>query len=150
MTPYYSEQLENGNKFQDTVAILFAKELYIALTYLTSKENQIKIGETLQGIEIKKDEMWSSTGNLYIEIAEKSDPTNTYYVPSGIFRDDNTWLWVIGNEKKIFMLSKKQLQAIYKSHKYKEVITPTSKGFLLPIKTAGAYILKEINLTKPI
>jgi hypothetical protein len=142
---YYDDQLNEGLEFQDYVLTKFVKELGISVSNYSSKKYQYNVGENLQGIEIKYDKKFSETGNFYIEVAEKSNPNNNNYIQSGIFRKDNTWLYVIGNYSDIYIFSKDQLKLLYQSAKFKEVKTPTSIGFLLPISKAKSYIIKGLN-----
>lgn len=103
-------------------------------------------GENINGIEIKYDKKSCQTDNLYIETAEKSDAANPNYVPSGIFKDDNSWAYAIGDYVRIYVFSIKQLRFLYHRDVYKRVETPTSQGFLLPLKSAenwSLFILKE-------
>ena len=89
---YYKEKFEQGTDYQDFVI----KELYnqgIILISYTSKKSQYE-GENMSGFEIKNDNKFRETGNLYIELAEKSHPSNPQYVPSGIYRNDNSWLLI--------------------------------------------------------
>ncbi len=134
MTPYYAEMLEIGLKFQDYVMEKIFIELGIPISYYSSKENQIGKGENLQGIEIKFDDKFKDTGNLYIEIAEKSNANNKFFVQSGIYRDDNTWLYIIGDYDNLFIFYKHHLIEFHKKGLCKEVETLTSKGYLLSPK----------------
>ncbi len=131
MTPYYKDKLEQGLCYQDFVV----ERLYeagIPLISYSSKKYQTMIGENKAGIEIKNDQKFRETGNLYIETAEKSNSSNSSYMASGIFRNDNTWLYIIGDYETIYVLSKRHLQFVM--DKFKKVETPTSRGFLLPIE----------------
>lgn len=149
MTEYYKEKLEQGLCFQDYIAEWLYNEGLPINTY-TSREYQNKIGENRAGIEIKNDEKFRETGNLYIEIAEKSNPDNPRYVESGIYRNDNTWLYLIGDKHIAYILSKKQLIVLHKIKKYREVKTPTSIGMLLPICDAEKhYAIKILLRDKP-
>ena len=114
MTPYYKEKLEQGLYFQDYVIELLYKNGIPLISY-SSKEYQNMIGENKAGIEIKNDNNFRKTGNLYIEIAEKSNAENISFVSSGIYRNDNTWLYLIGDINKIYVLSKKQLKILHQS-----------------------------------
>ena len=148
MTPYYKKKLEQGLYYQDFVIEQFYK-IGIPLISYSSKEYQNLIGENKAGIEIKNDNRYNETGNIYIEIAEKSNPENINFVKSGIFRNDNTWLYVIGDMKRIFIFSKKQLQIFYETKKFKEVETATSKGYLIPVTEAERiYALKIIEINQ--
>jgi hypothetical protein len=151
MTAYYKEKLEQGLTYQDFVV----EQLYnIGLPIISygSKKYQHLIGENKCGFEIKFDDKLKTTGNLYIEIAEKSNPANRVFVPSGIYRSDNTWLYIIGDYSIIFIFSKKRLRKIYERKQYikfggREVGIATSKGFVMPAKCAEEELaVKVINV----
>ncbi len=130
---YTRKKRDEGDEYEDFVI----DELYkIGLPIITYKSRvyQYMAGENKTGIEIKFDEMLSGTGNLYIEIEEKSHPDNEDYIPSGIYRKDNSWLWAIGNRECIYIHGKNILKLLHTSKRYQEVEnkTKTSKGFLLP------------------
>ena len=148
MNEYYKEKLKQGLHFQDFVV----EELYkigLPIISYSSKEFQTLIGENKAGIEIKNDTNYTKTNNLYIEIAEKSNANNPVYIPSGIYRNDNTWLYLIGDYKKIFVFGKSLLLQLHKINKYKQIEIPTSKGYLLPLADAEKYAIRIIiPLTK--
>lgn len=146
MTEYYTQKLEQGLQFQDFVMDLLIKELGISLTQYSSKKWQFSIGENKQGIEIKFDDKYNSTNNLYIEIKEKSDANNSNFIESGIYRTDNTWLYIIGNYSILYIFSKKYLIYLHQKNIFKEVSIPTSKGFLIDKKNAEKYAIKIINI----
>lgn len=145
MTEYYKEKLEQGLEFQDFVTDILFNELFIPLSSYQSKKYQLK-GENKQGIEIKFDDRFNDTGNVYIEIQEKSKADNLNFVDSGIYRNDNTWLYIIGNYKILFIFGKNTLRLMYKSRRYTEVEIPTSRGFLIPKIDAEKYALKIIHI----
>lgn len=142
MTVYYRECLEKGNQYQDFVCDQLWRNYHISIGVYSSKKWQFEKGESASGIEIKFDGKLEQTGNLYIEVAEKSNPEFEEYIPSGIFRDDNTWLYLIGNYKEAYLFPKKWLKAIctdekkIKTQQMKPVQIATSKGFLLPAQIA--------------
>ena len=131
MTDNYKLMLEKGLQFQDFITDILIKELGISLSTYSSQKYQNLKGENKQGFEIKFDDKYKDTGNVYIEVAEKSNPLNENFISSGIYRNDNTWLYLIGDYKEIFIFSKKHLKLMYESKKYKEVIISTSKGMLI-------------------
>jgi hypothetical protein len=140
---YYDTKLEEGLQFQDKVT----EELYqrgIIVVGYASQKYQNSHGENMIGAEIKRDGMFRDTGNLYIETAEKSDPNNAVYIPSGIYRKDNSWLFVIGDEKTIYIFSTKYLQML--EYKFVKKIKDTSKGFLIPLKDADKYCIRRIEI----
>lgn len=143
MNRYYKEKLEQGLTYQDFV-VEKLYEIGLPLISYSSKKYQALIGENKIGIEIKNDDKFAETGNFYIETAEKSDANNLNWIPSGIYRNDNSWLYILGNYNEIYIFSKKQLILIHKTGKYKEVEIPTSKGYLLPMDKAEKYWIKKI------
>jgi len=99
------------------------------------------LGENIQGFEIKFDHLFRKTGNLYIEIMEKSNSSLEFYSDSGINRHDNTWIYCVGDYEGIFLMQKSVLVAMNEkgSFKFVENGTKTSKGFLLPVTDAKKY-----------
>jgi hypothetical protein len=145
MTKYYEEKLQQGLYYQDFVI----EQLYkigLPLISYSSKEFQNRIGENKAGIEIKNDQKFRQTNNFYIEVSEKSNANNLQYVKSGIYRNDNTWLYLIGDFKSIYIFSKKQLILLYEKKIFRKVETPTSIGYLLPLKNSEKYCIKKIGV----
>lgn len=139
---YYAEKLEQGLQFQDVVT----RELYqrgIVVIGYASRRAQIEHGENMLGAEIKRDGKFRETGNLYIEFAEKAHPDRKDFVPSGINRKDNSWLFVIGDEKSIWIFSTKYLRMLASRYEQREM--PTSRGFLLPVSEADKYCVRKIE-----
>ena len=142
---YYNEMLQKGLHYQDFVV----EELYkigLPIISYSSKQFQNMIGENKAGLEIKLDQNFRKTGNLYIEYAEKTNKDNTNFVNSGILRSDNTWLYLIGDYDTIFIFSKKQLIMLLNSNTIKKVQTATSKGMLLDLKTSDKYCIRTIEV----
>ena len=126
----FEEQLTEGEKFQDYVSDLLY-DSGIPINQYVSREYQYEKGESRAGVEIKYDKKMADTGNIYIELAERHSKDKKY-IKSGILRKDNTKFYVIGNYKRVFMFSKKQLVSIAK--KFKRVQNDTSIGVLIPLK----------------
>lgn len=145
MTPYYREMLEKGLKFQDFVTDVLIDVLGIPLSSYASKTYQLR-GENKQGVEIKFDDRFKETGNFYIETAEKSNANNLNYYPSGIYRDDNTWLYVIGDYSVLYIFGKSFLKSIHNTGKYRSIEISTSQGFLVPLKDAEKYAIKILRV----
>ena len=135
--------LGSGKGYEQFVSKVFKEKFGIPIDVYSSVKDQFNIGESRQGFEIKLDRRISGingTGNLSIEVAEKSKASNSQFVPSGIFRDDNTWLYIQGNYDVIFVFVKKVLQEL--SRNYVIDTYPTIKRFLLPIVEAERYAMK--------
>ena len=138
MTEDYENSLQLGLEYQDYVFDKLRKMdgMPIFPGAYSSRKYQTSKGESSSGLEIKYDRKFHKTGNLYIEIAEKSDANLARYTESGIMRDDNTWLYLIGDYKEAFIFAKNLLKALCnpsnKEIQYKE--TPTSQGYIFPLE----------------
>ena len=137
---------QSGLEFQDFVVDLLREQLGIVITNYQSQRFQFGVGENKQGIEIKLDRDLLRTKNVSIETAEKAKAGNPYYVPSGIYRNDNSWLYIQGNWDIVFIFSKNILRLLHKSGRYKINTLPTLKSYLLPINKAKKYAAKVIEL----
>lgn len=142
MTDAYEEKFQASLQYQDFVSDQLRKKYGIILGIYSSYEYQIQFGESASGIEVKYDRRMAETGNIYIETHEKTRPENPEFVKSGIYREDGTWAWLIGDYEKAFLFAKNQLihlhqqTQFYEMRHIKEVENPTSKGILLPAKVA--------------
>jgi len=114
------------------------------LQMFTSKKLQYMCGESFQGWEVKLDNRFTETGRLSIEIAEKTRAANASWVPSGIYRDDNTWLYIHGNYEYFFVFMKDFLVKLHRSGRYKTDEIPTLRKFYMPIVDAGKWGYKII------
>ena len=137
---------QSGLEFQDFVVDLLREKLGIVITNYQSQRFQFGVGENKQGIEIKLDRDILGTRNVSIEIAEKAKASNPYYVSSGIYRNDNSWLYIQGNWNIVFIFSKNILRLLHKSGRYKVNTLPTLISYLLPIGDAERYAAKVIEL----
>ena len=136
-----------GLKFESYIMDWFAKEKNINLSHYTTYEEQIHKGENRQGIEIKNDQMFKNTGNLFISVEREYDYATH---PSGIFKDQS-WLYVIGDTDCFYIFSTKQLRQIYSGNKpklFNGFKTPkggTEKGFLLNKKMADKFCIEKVS-----
>jgi len=137
---------QSGLEFQDFVADLLRERLSIVITNYQSQRFQFGTGENTQGIEIKLDRDILRTGNVSIEVAEKARAANPYYVPSGIYRNDNSWLYIQGNWDIVFIFAKSTLRLLHRSGRYPADSLPTLQRFLLPLDDAKRYAAKVIEL----
>uniref|UniRef100_A0A6M3K0U3 Uncharacterized protein n=1 Tax=viral metagenome TaxID=1070528 RepID=A0A6M3K0U3_9ZZZZ len=139
---------EEGLEFQDFVVDLLLKEMGLVVSNYSSKYYQNNYGENRQGIEIKLDKRILETGNVSIEVAEKSKAENRNWIASGIMRNDNSWLYIQGNRDIVFIFGKKILRLIYeKSYKDKVWIPkPTLKTFLITFNEAEKIALKVFKI----
>ena len=146
----HMDSFEVGSSFEDFVCIELSKQ-GIILQNIHSRKFQYETGENLQGYEIKYDSRCTGcstdkppTNRLSIEVAEKTDENNINYIPSGIYRDDNSWLYIQGNYHQFWIFQKKLLVMLHNSNRYKKKTLPTIKTFYLPVKDADKYCAKKI------
>jgi len=129
---YRANKIESGLLYQDFIVDLMLQVLRFPVTIYSSRLYQTTVGEGPAGVEIKHDEKYATTGNLWIEVAEKARPREGAYVPAGICRDDNSWLYIIGDYDTVFVFTKVLLQAFAARYEIRENKTRTSQGYLLP------------------
>ena len=135
----YDRDLERGLEYEDFVYQMLQKECGITTVRYASAKWQNEVGENAGGIEIKLNEQFAKTGNLWIETARKLYPEQQEYKASGICRPDNGWLFVTGTYEIIFIFSRRMLRGLMGRHTIIENNTKTSRGFLLSSKDAHAY-----------
>lgn len=141
----YKPQLEEAARYQDFITDELLKR-GLVLNQYASREYQRRVGESASGIEIKYDKRMSDTGNVYIEVAEKSNPSMPSYTASGVCRNDNTWLYLIGDYDKALLMSKRQLYVCTKNSEwcarngvlFRE--TPTSLGYTFPVECCKRFL----------
>lgn len=152
---YYAKQFAAGEAFAAFVSEQLAHFGLIVGLYETQHE-QYSLGESRMGLEIKFDDRLADTGNVYIEMYEKTRARNSAFVESGILRCDNTLLYGIGNRREFYIFGKRTLQRVYeafdrslvpgisgKDFKRREI--PTSKGFTLARYLAVAYAERQFK-----
>lgn len=108
---YYIDNLTLSHRFEVFIERqLEQRGIDLGLYY--DREEQYNHGENALGIEIKRDIKSRETGNLYIEYAER---LNAYgdWVASGIFKDDNTNYFLIGDIDGFWILEKRELEDLY-------------------------------------
>jgi hypothetical protein len=135
---------EEGHVFQDFVCLHLAKHGIIIQNFC-SRHYQWSTGENIQGFEIKLDNPCHSTGRLSIEIAEKTR-ADSNWVPSGIYRQDNSWIYIQGNTREFFIFSKKRLLYLHKVMQPPEEETPTVRKFYLEMYRARREAEKVFDL----
>jgi hypothetical protein len=133
---YRANKLESGRLYQDFVVDVMWRVLGMRVAPYSSRYYQQTVGESPTGVEIKHDEKYAGSGNLYIELAEKAVPRPGAYAASGIHRGDNTNLFVIGDYDTIFVFPLHHLLALEERYRTIENRFGTSRGFLLPDRDA--------------
>lgn len=134
MEAKYKDDFNAAMEYQDFLQDELMKRGMVLGCY-GSKKYQFERGESASGIEVKLDRNFSRTGNLYIEIAELSRSEGRF-IPAGIYREDESWLYLIGDYSEAFLFGKKHLQINREKRNYREVETNDSRGYLYPIEDA--------------
>jgi len=146
MTLSYEENLRLGKEYEQFVTEKLQAVLGWTLTRFHTKWTQLR-GENKEGIEIKYDRLMQKFKRIYIEVAEKTNSSNTKFAPSGIMRDDNSKMLVIGDYDKAYIFDIIDLRLMYKKRPkwlYYPQPTKTSMGFCIPLSQArklAAYVV---------
>ena len=150
---YYNMKLAEGEMFEDYVYEHFREIWGIDIKSCNTYSEQINIGENYFGMEIKYDGLHKKTKRLFIEYQEKRRSENPDYIPSGVLRKDNSWLYLIGNFQVFYIFSVKDLRMALEAkddrgnfkHIRKEINRKTSCGFLLQENEIQDYALRIIR-----
>ena len=132
--------LDRAHQFESFVYDWFISNYGISITHYHTQKEQFEKGENRQGFEIKNDQSFEKTGNLFISVLRKDNFGNQY--PSGVFKKDNRWLYIIGNKTEFYTFTCRQLQNYYNHFKpqlYRGFKTDRGRveyGYLLNRKTA--------------
>nr|VFK47024.1 MAG: hypothetical protein BECKSD772F_GA0070984_13482 [Candidatus Kentron sp. SD]VFK50083.1 MAG: hypothetical protein BECKSD772E_GA0070983_13382 [Candidatus Kentron sp. SD]VFK81337.1 MAG: hypothetical protein BECKSD772D_GA0070982_13142 [Candidatus Kentron sp. SD] len=141
----YERCLESGNQFQDYVVSMLIKHKGIVLSNFSSRLFQWSIGEGYQGFEIKFDAPSERGENLLIETGERRSASGNW-VKSGIHRDDNTDIYIIGNYEFFYVFDVKVLRRMEERSEFlRRHETDTGQFFLLrksEIEKTVPYIYK--------
>lgn len=137
---HYQDCLEQGLVYQDFVTWVLVKRRGLVLSNFSSRLYQFNVGENFQGFEIKGDFTSSKTGNLLIETEERTSIKNSW-VASGIYRRDNTKIYIVGNYSFFYLFDVKVLRREHQdflatdgdTEIHKEFQSKTGKGFLWKI-----------------
>lgn len=144
----HSNPLKIGEAYQDKVAEVIKKRYGYKIHYYKTKKEQYELGESVEGFEIKYDGWISKSKRMSIEIAERTRKDLQDFTESGIFRKDNTKWYCQGDDKTLWIFSKKKLQEYYRN-RCPMVIDdrpPTIKKFYISLETADKLAVRKIEL----
>lgn len=134
---HYQAKLAEGMAFEFYIYEQFLDRVGIEIVKLPGGHHNF--GENYEGIEVKYDAKMHSTGNVYLEVAEKSRPGKPKFYPSGVMRADNSHFYLIGNYREAFLFGKAQLVALVNERPYRYVQKATSLGYLMPLAEARTH-----------
>jgi len=138
---YYEKSYASGKEFEKFATFLLLAVYYLPINVFKDAKSQMEIGESKQGFEFKRDLQFYKTGNIFIKTKTRSNPGEPYR-NSGIYKGDNSWVYVIGDFKTIFAFGINFLKLLHKTKRYREIIggrRNTVCGFLIPEKDAIKY-----------
>ena len=142
-----TKKQQEGLEFESYIMDWFCSQKNINLSHYTLLKEQINKGENRQGIEIKNDQRFQETGNLFISV--ERDYGYTKY-ESGVYKNQS-WLYVIGNENEFYIFATKHLKQYYEHNKpqlfdgFKSIKNGVEKGFLLSKKQAQRICIEKIT-----
>jgi hypothetical protein len=142
-----TKKQQEGLEFESYIMDWFCSQKNINLSHYTLLKEQINKGENRQGIEIKNDQRFQETGNLFISV--ERDYGYTKY-ESGVYKNQS-WLYVIGNENEFYIFATKHLKQYYEHNKpqlfdgFKSIKNGVEKGFLLSKKQAERICIEKIT-----
>lgn len=144
----YAADLEAGLAFEDFVyEVLYLRGLPIVAFRTAQGQRR---GENLAGFEVKYDRKFAQTRRLFIETAECPRP-GMKLAPAGIYADDNSWMYVIGNRSILFLFAHSTLRFLHElklrgAWRFERTEIPTARGFLLPESAARRFAARVIEL----
>jgi len=132
-----------ANEFEEKVYDYFNDIHNIPLSHFVSKTGQFTRGENRQGFEIKNDQRYKQTGNLYISVKRVYAESGKEY-PSGIYRDTETaqLFYIIGDSDNFWIIATKHLRTYYEENDlqpikgFKSATGGQEIGFLLSTRKA--------------
>jgi len=155
MDAYYYECLKDGQYFEQYIYnVLEQLGICIVEPFLT-KEEQV-LGENSAGVEVKHDRLMKRYGNIYLELEERVTSPN--WIPSGIFRNDNTIIYVIGDYDNFFLFQKGVLQwlvndiitneyfPIKEVKQNSNIAFSTSRGIPVPVDILRYRCMEEVRI----
>lgn len=137
---HFERDIAEGEEYQDFIQHELCKR-GMSFCMNTSRKYQMKEGESLGGLEIKYDRLMYKTGNVFIE-TEAESKDKTHFIKGGIYKEDNAWLYLIGDYTRAYIFCKNQLRKMWETQKQSYIdsgyIIPKeqtySKGFLITKK----------------
>lgn len=149
----FQKDLKRGEEYQKFIEEIFREKLGIVFSCYTTKSEQMRYGENRAGWEIKYcSPKWigrngKPSGNIFIE-TEAKNKDNTRYIPGGINKEDNAWLFIVGDYDDIWIFSKKMLKTISHNKMIINNSMGTAKGFLLNSEEIENYSIHHIKINE--
>ena len=131
MNDYYVLQRVRGEQYEAYVVEQLRAE-GVTIARHVGREAQLLLGDTTARMEIKFDRLFSATGNLFIEVAEKRRATDLIWIPSGINACASFVWYGIGDYQDFFVFSRGALEQEERvADRVLTIARGTSRGYLL-------------------
>jgi hypothetical protein len=146
---YYDAQRRLGEAFEGYVLERFRAE-GLEVGRHTTAALQLSRGDLVvegQDLEVKFDRLFASTGNLYIETAEKRNADRVGWTPSGVCAASAAVWYGIGDYRDFFLFQRVTLRDVARTARPIEIAMKTSRGFLLDPGRRAAYCVREWHWT---
>jgi len=138
----FDAAVEAGKKYEDFVMSVLWDNHIVCLPH-RSRYYQWEFGENQQGIEIKEDRKFSTTGNLFVETRERrTTDESSSWRPCGIYDDPPPRLYCIGDYSTIYLLPVSVLRWMAEAGRFGHQVangTGTAYGYLVPTVTATKF-----------
>lgn len=146
MTAEYERKLALGQAYEQFIVDKWLRFFPFPLNMHNGRYEQLK-GENKEGVEIKLDLIYKRTERLYIELEEKSDADNERMIRSGIWRNDNTEQFLIGDYEDAYIFDVLVLRKCYtdKPSWLKLLGNPTSNGWGMPLIMIPDYAIYHLD-----
>jgi hypothetical protein len=133
VSDYYAEQLALAEAWERYIVARLRREGIPAERH-TTKEAQIGLGDMRIGpdhVELKLDQKFVETGNLFIEVNEKRRPEQEHWTASGIFASSCARWYGVGDYRDWFLFERVALRQLVRPERIITIKRATSQGFLL-------------------
>lgn len=137
--------LQDGLEYQDWIQKTALAEWGMVIQINSSKLYQLQFGESIQQTEVKLDTRCSETGNLSVEIEERSSTKIEKWTSSGIYAYPPSIFYIQGNYEVFYLFETKRLQEIHRvlyRSAYLE-FNGTIRKFHLPLKVASENAIRK-------
>jgi hypothetical protein len=133
VSDYYAEQLALAEAWERYIVARLRREGIPAERHDT-KDSQIRYGDMRIGpdhVELKYDQKFVETGNLFIEVAEKRRAEQAQWMPSGIYASSLARWYGVGDHRDWFLFERVALRDVARPERIITIKRATSQGFLL-------------------
>lgn len=133
MSDYYTVQRALGEAYERYIVARLHRE-GIPIVRHETQAAQFAHGDVRIGadhVEIKLDQQFAVTTNLYIETAEKRRREQATWTPSGIFSRSTARWYGIGDYRDWFLFEREHLRQNARAERLLTIARGTSQGYLM-------------------